>query len=114
MDPIATGAAPPHVRVAAVRFAPGARTAWHCHALGQTLYVTDGRGRIQSRDGEVIDLSAGDVVVAPANEWHWHGAAPDRFMSHLSITEATQDGTPDSEWGALVTDAEYDGAVPPD
>ena len=32
------------VGCAHVRFAPGARTAWHTHPKGQTLYVTDGVG----------------------------------------------------------------------
>ena len=37
-----------------VRFAPGARTAWHSHANGQTLHVTHGIARIQSRGGDII------------------------------------------------------------
>lgn len=79
------------MRVSAVRFTPGARTAWHSHAVGQTLYVTDGVGLVQARVGEVTEIKPGDVVYAPADEWHWHGAAPDRFMSHLSITEGVGD-----------------------
>ena len=34
------------VGCAHVRFAPGARTAWHHHPKGQTLYVTDGIGYV--------------------------------------------------------------------
>ena len=91
---------------------PGARTAWHVHALGQTLYVTEGEGLIQSRGGERVGIRSGDSVHTPADEWHWHGAAPLHFMTHLSITEAVADGSrPDTEWGEHVTDAEYHGEV---
>jgi quercetin dioxygenase-like cupin family protein len=94
------------VRISLVRFAPGARNAWHAHPKGQTLHVTDGIGRIQSRGGEVIEIRAGDTVVTPAGEWHWHGAAPDHFMTHLAIWEA-HEGDADPAWGDLVSDAEY-------
>jgi quercetin dioxygenase-like cupin family protein len=97
------------MRVNMVRFAPCARTAWHSHAVGQTLHVTEGRGRIQSRGGEVIEIGPGDTIYTPPNEWHWHGAAPDHFMSHLAMWEApAPDSVPESEWGDLVTDEEYD------
>lgn len=112
IEQIAPGEAPPHTRVAAVRFAPGARTAWHSHLLGQTLYVTEGHGLTQTRGGPIEQLRAGDVTQTPAGELHWHGASPDHFMTHLSITEhhESQDGQPDTDWGAHVTDAEYRGA----
>ena len=41
IDGIVRGEGPSHVRVNAVRFTPSARTAWHSHAVGQTLYVTE-------------------------------------------------------------------------
>jgi hypothetical protein len=44
IDAIARGEEPSRVRVSAVRFTPSARTAWHAHAVGQTLYVTEGKG----------------------------------------------------------------------
>lgn len=107
-DPIAQPREPSRVRVIAVRFLPGARTAWHSHALGQTLYVTEGEGRAQERGGETIKLHAGDILYTPPDAWHWHGAAPQHFMTHLSITEATgDDSKSESEWGDHVTDAEY-------
>ena len=81
IDGIAQGEEPSRVRVNAVRFTPGARTAWHSHALGQTLCVTEGAGLAQSRGGDIITIRSGDVVRAPGGEWHWHGAAPDRFMT---------------------------------
>jgi quercetin dioxygenase-like cupin family protein len=69
------GRGPSRMRVNVVRFAPGARNAWHRHALGQTLHVTEGRGLIQSRGGEVVEIGPGDTVHTPPGEWHWHGAA---------------------------------------
>jgi quercetin dioxygenase-like cupin family protein len=108
IDAIARGDEPSRVRVNAVHFTPGARTAWHCHVLGQTLYVTEGEGRIQSAGGEIAKLVSGDIVHTPAEEWHWHGAAPDHFMAHLSITEGIgPSDRPETDWGAHVTDEEY-------
>jgi quercetin dioxygenase-like cupin family protein len=109
IDAIARGEEPSRVRVSAVRFTPSARTAWHCHAVGQTLYVTEGRGLVQSRGGDVQGIRAGDIVQAGAGEWHWHGAAADHYMTHLSITEAPAPGDtrPETDWGEHVTDAEY-------
>jgi quercetin dioxygenase-like cupin family protein len=110
IDPIARGEEPSRVRVSAVRFTPGARTAWHAHAVGQTLYVTDGRGLVQSRGGPVEDIRAGDIISTPPGEWHWHGAAPEHYMTHLSITEAPGDDRPEADWGKHVTDHEYAAA----
>lgn len=107
MDAIAQGEEPSRVRVNLVRFAPGTRTAWHSHALGQALYVTDGVGRVQSRGEEVNEIRPGDIVVTPGDEWLWHGAAPDSVIAHLSITERVGDSpVPESTWGDHVTDAE--------
>ena len=109
-DVIAKGEEQSRIRVNAVRFSPGARTAWHSHAVGQTLHVTEGRGRVQARDGEIVEIRPGDTIHAPSGEWHWHGAAPDHFMTHLAMWEAPPEG-PESDWGAHVTDAEYLGQV---
>lgn len=109
IDQVVRAEAPSRVRAALVRFAPGARNAWHAHAAGQTVHVTDGVGRIQSRGGQVVEMRAGDTVVTPAGEWHWHGAAPDRFMTHLAIWETPDSGGAETEWGDLVTDDEYGG-----
>ena len=89
------------LNVAAVTFAPGARTAWHSHSAGQTLHVTEGRGLVQSRGEDVVEISAGDTVWASDGEEHWHGAAHDHAMTHLSMTT----GSP--TWGDHVTDDEY-------
>ena len=109
IDGVARGEEPSRVRVSVVRFTPSARTAWHSHAVGQTLYVTEGKGMMQSRGGGITEIGAGDIVTTPASEWHWHGAAPGHFMTHLSITEAVPPGDtrPESEWGEHVTDDEY-------
>ena len=106
-DVIVRGEAPSRVRVSVVRFAAGARNAWHAHAAGQTVHVTEGVGRIQARGGDVLEMRAGDTVVTPAGEWHWHGAAPDRFMTHLAIWEAPADGGPETGWGEQVNDEAY-------
>jgi len=107
-DVIAKGEEPSRIRVSVVRFAPGARNAWHAHAVGQTVHVTDGIGRIQSRGGKVMEIHPGDTIRTPPGEWHWHGAAPDRFMTHIAIWEAPPEG-PETEWSDHVSDAEYLG-----
>jgi quercetin dioxygenase-like cupin family protein len=110
IDSIVRGEEPSRVRVNAVRFSPSARTAWHSHAVGQTLYVTDGRGLAQSRGGRIVEIRPGDIIHAQAGEWHWHGSAPGHFMAHLSITEAvTGAERPETDWGDHVTDQEYHG-----
>jgi|SRR6185369_1292752 quercetin dioxygenase-like cupin family protein len=110
IDQIIRGVPPSRMRVAKVRFAPGARNAWHSHAVGQTVHVTEGHGRIQARGGEILEMGPGDTVYTPPGEWHWHGATPEHFMTHLAMFEAPDDGGPETDWGDLVTDAEYGGA----
>ena len=89
-----------------VHFTPGARTAWHTHPNGQTIFVVEGLGRAQRRGGPVEEIRPGDRVFFEPGEEHWHGAAPDRFMTHLAMLEVGDDGAP-AEWGEHVTDAEY-------
>lgn len=108
IDRLASGEPPSRIRVNVVRFAPGARNAWHSHAVGQTLHVTEGIGRVQSRGGDVVEVRAGDTIHTPPGEWHWHGAAPDRFMTHLAMWEAPADGE-ESEWGDHVSDEDDAG-----
>ena len=108
IDGIVRGEEPSRVRVSAVRFTPSARTAWHSHAVGQTLYVTEGRGLVQSRGGESSGSARATSSTRQRDEWHWHGAAPDHFMTHLSITEAVPgDQRQEADWGEHVTDDEY-------
>jgi quercetin dioxygenase-like cupin family protein len=87
IDSIAHGEPPSRFDVSAVHFTPGARTAWHSHSRGQTLYVTEGEGVVQSRGEPVVTLRPGDVTHTPADEWHLHGATADHFMTHISMTE---------------------------
>lgn len=105
------GEEPSRARLALVRFTPGARTAWHRHAVGQTLHVTDGIGYVQARGGEVVMMRAGDTVYTPPGEWHWHGATGSTVMCHLALWEgAGPDATePETEWGAHVREDEYPG-----
>jgi quercetin dioxygenase-like cupin family protein len=102
-----SGQEPSRARLNLVRFTPGAHTAWHAHAVGQTLHVTEGAGYVQSRGEELIELRPGDTVYTPAGEWHWHGAAPDQFMSHLALWEAPGDGEPETVWGDKLAVDEY-------
>ncbi|MEU3844123.1 cupin domain-containing protein [Streptomyces sp. NPDC028635] len=97
-------------QVDSVRFAPGARTVWHRHPLGQVLHVTEGVGLVQCRGEGKHTIRAGDTVRIAPGEWHWHGAAPTSFMTHLAFQEAAADGT-EAERGARVTETE-DSAGP--
>ncbi|MER6219129.1 (R)-mandelonitrile lyase [Streptomyces sp. 900105755] len=103
-DVIYRGEDPSRARTNMVRFAPGARTAWHSHGLGQTLYIVEGIALIQSRGGGIVEAHPGNVIFTPAGEEHWHGAAPDRFMSHIALWEGDE-----VDWLEHVTDAEYGG-----
>ncbi|MGW5719946.1 cupin domain-containing protein [Amycolatopsis sp. NPDC003865] len=84
---------PSRTRVDRVQFAPGARTRWHRHPLGQVLVVTDGTGYVQRRGGPAQLVRPGDTVRVAAGEWHWHGATDTTSMTHLAIEEIPGDGT---------------------
>ncbi|MGJ5180980.1 (R)-mandelonitrile lyase [Bradyrhizobium oligotrophicum] len=104
-DPLIMAPAPARLNASRVSFAPGARTAWHTHPLGQTLYVVSGIGRIQAKGGLVREIRPGDVIFIPPGEKHWHGASPDNEMTHIAMQEAL-DGVY-SNWMEHVTDEEY-------
>lgn len=108
-DGIVNAPAPARVQAARVTFEPGARTAWHTHPLGQTLYVISGIGRVQAKGGPIREIRPGDVVWIPPNEKHWHGASPDNSMTHIAMQEAL-DGV-FSTWMEHVTDEEYNDKV---
>ena len=93
--------------VAKVRFAPGARTAWHSHALGQTLHVLYGVAWVQSRGSERIEAHAGETLYCPPGQEHWHGAAPDSFMEHLAMLDQGDDPASSTTWLEHVTDEAY-------
>ncbi|TDD73916.1 cupin domain-containing protein [Actinomadura darangshiensis] len=94
------------LKVDSVSFAPGSRTAWHRHPLGQILHVTAGAGLVQRRGGAIEDIRAGDTVRVEPGEWHWHGAGPTTSMTHLAVQVVAEDGT-EADLGAPVTDDEY-------
>jgi quercetin dioxygenase-like cupin family protein len=108
-DPIIAATAPARVVSARVAFEPGARTAWHTHPLGQTLYVIFGVGRVQAKGGPVREIRAGDTVWIPPGEKHWHGASANSGMVHIAMQESL-DGT-HVTWMEKVTDEEYAVAV---
>ncbi len=106
VDAVAAPSEPSRLGAASVHFAPGARTAWHTHPFGQTIYVTEGVGLCQREAGPVEVIEPGDRVFFGPGEKHWHGAAPNRFMTHLAMQEADDAGSPVT-WGRHVTDEEY-------
>ncbi|MCP4319280.1 MAG: cupin domain-containing protein [Hyphomicrobiales bacterium] len=107
-DPINTAPDPARVRALRVSFSPGARTAWHTHPLGQTLYVVSGVGRIQQLGEPIQEILPGDTIWIAPGEKHWHGASPDNAMCHIAIHEALNGSNVD--WMEKVTDAEYQKA----
>lgn len=88
VDPIAVTEEPARVKAALVTFEPGARTHWHSHPVGQVLHITQGAGRVQTWEGPVVAVSAGDTVIFAPGEKHWHGAGVHTAMSHIAINEA--------------------------
>lgn len=93
--------------VARVRFAPSARSAWHSHALGQTLHITQGVAWVQSRGQEKVEATAGQTLYCPPGEEHWHGASSDSFMEHLAMLDSAADPATTNTWLEHVTDAVY-------
>ena len=109
IDAVATPSEPSRVAASSVHFTPGARTAWHTHPNGQTIYVTEGRGLCQCRGGAIEAIRPGDRVFFEPGEVHWHGAASDRFMTHLAMHLLDDEGNAVT-WGEHVTDEEYQAA----
>ena len=110
LDPIAM----PHeanqtMVVATVRFAPGARTAWHSHENGQYLRVTQGIARFGSRDGTIIEVHSGQTLYTPPGEEHWHAAAPGVSMEHIAMLQNGADPATTTTWAEHVTDEQYEG-----
>jgi quercetin dioxygenase-like cupin family protein len=108
-DPIIVAAAPARLVVNRVSFEPGARTNWHSHPFGQTLYVVAGLGLVQKEGEAVREIRPGDVVWIPPGEKHWHGGSPTNGMTHLAMQEALDGNT--ATWMEPVTDAQYGAKV---
>ena len=104
-DPIIEADAPARVRALRVSFEPGARTAWHTHPLGQTLYVISGVGLMGLRNEAPQLIKTGDTVWIPPGEEHWHGASATNSMTHIAIQEALNGSV--AEWLGKVSDGEY-------
>ena len=110
IDAVAAPSGGARLSVSSVHFTPGARTAWHAHPNGQTIFVTEGVGFAQRRGGPVEVIRPGDRVFFEPGEDHWHGATPDNFMTHLAMLEVDEQGI-NATWGDRVTDAEYPTGV---
>ncbi len=113
IDTVATPSATSRLSASSVHFTPGARTAWHTHPHGQTIWVTEGVGLCQRSGGPITVIRPGDRVFFEPGEDHWHGAAPTRFMTHLAMLQVDDEGA-SATWDAHVTDEEYAAAPPLD
>ena len=110
IDTVAAPSGTSRLSASSVHFTPGARTAWHAHPNGQTIYVTEGVGLAQRRGGPIEVIRPGDRVFFEPGEDHWHGAAPTRFMTHLAMLDVDEEGN-SATWGPHVSEEEY-GAAP--
>ena len=113
VDAVAVPSGPSRLQASSVHFTLGARTAWHTHPNCQTIYVTEGVGLAQRRGGPIEVIRPGDRVFFEPGEDHWHGAAPNRFMTHLAMVEVDDEGNA-AAWGEHVSDEEYSAAPPID
>jgi quercetin dioxygenase-like cupin family protein len=109
VDAVAAPAASSRISASSVHFTPGARTAWHTHPHGQTIFVTEGVGLCQRRGEGIHVIRPGDRVFFEPGEEHWHGAAADRFMTHIAMLDVDDEGN-SATWGDHVTDEEYAAA----
>jgi quercetin dioxygenase-like cupin family protein len=109
LDAVAAPESGSRMNASQVHFMPGARTAWHTHPNGQTIWVTEGIGYCQRRGGPVEVIRPGDRVFFEPGEEHWHGAAATRLMAHIALLEVDEEGHP-AAWGEHVTDEEYAAA----
>ena len=109
IDAVAAPSPVSRVSASSVHFTPGARTAWHSHPNGQTIWVTEGVGLAQRRGGPIEVIRPGDRVFFESGEDHWHGAASTRFMTHIAMLDVDDKGN-NATWGDQVSDAEYAAA----
>jgi quercetin dioxygenase-like cupin family protein len=113
IDAVAAPTDASRVSASSVHFTPGARTAWHTHPHGQTIWVTEGVGLCQRRGGTIEVIRPGDRVFFEPLEEHWHGAAATRFMIHLALVQVDDEGAA-ATWLEHVTEDEYAQAPPID
>ncbi len=93
------------VNVYRVAFEPGARTHWHSHTGPQWLLVVEGRIVIQRLGEPAQEAVAGDAIVIPPGEKHWHGAPASARGVHLAVNVDAA-----TAWMEPVTDEQYLGA----
>jgi 4-carboxymuconolactone decarboxylase len=110
VEMIQSATSPSPLTAGRVTFAPGARTNWHSHPMGQTLIVTAGAGWVQQEGGEKQEIKLGDVVWTPPGVKHWHGATTTDRLTHIALTEQQPDGKR-VEWMEKVSDAQYNAPV---
>ena len=110
LDAVAAPGDGARLSATSVHFTPGARTHWHTHPNGQTIFVLEGMGVAQRRGGAPEVIRPGDRVFFEPGEDHWHGALPDRFMTHLAMAEVDEAGNAVT-WGDPVTAEEYEAAA---
>jgi len=67
-----------------VSFGAGARNKMHRHTSDQILIITSGTG-VVATPSEEKTVTAGDVILIPAGEDHWHGAPGATAMAHITI-----------------------------
>ena len=90
-----------------VSFEPGCRNNWHIHhGAVQMLICVSGRGWYQEWGKEAVELKPGVVVAVPEGVKHWHGAAADSWMQHLTYHANVQPGN-SNEWLEPVDDEWY-------
>lgn len=106
IDAVAAPSGASRIAASSVHFTPGARTAWHTHPNGQTIFVTEGIGVCQRHGDSIEVIRPGDRVFFEPGENHWHGAAPERFMLHVAMQQVDDQGSAVA-WGEHVSDEEY-------
>jgi quercetin dioxygenase-like cupin family protein len=106
IDAVAAPQEGTRLSASSVHFTPGARTHWHTHPNGQSIWVTEGIGLCRRRGGPIEVIRPGDRVFFEPGEDHWHGAAATRFMTHIAMVEVDDEGKA-ATWGDPVSDEEY-------
>ena len=90
-----------------VTFERGCRNNWHVHhGAVQVLICVAGRGWYQEWGKEPVELRPGVTIAVPEGVKHWHGAARDSWMQHLTYHTNVQPGN-SNEWLEPVTDEVY-------
>ena len=90
-----------------VTFEPGCRNNWHVHhGAVQVLICVSGRGWYQEWGKEPVELRPGVTIAVPEGVKHWHGAAADSWMQHLTYHTNVQPGN-SNEWLEPVSDEAY-------